>query len=135
MKYRNQRGAALVEVAITIPILLALLLGIAEFARAWHIQQVITNAAREGARVAILPSSGSGPNAAISNAVDTRLAGGNVVGATTVVVNTAATGQPDSVTVSYVYTYEIFGKAMSLLSGGAVPASVTLQSTSVMRNE
>ena len=132
MSIRTERGSALVETAITIPILLAVLLGIAEFSRAWHIQQVITNAAREGARVAVVPSS---TDATIQAAVDSRLAAGKISGATVNIANTTLTGDPDSVTVSYDYTYQVFGKAMSLLSAGAVPGSVTLSSTSIMRNE
>ncbi len=51
----GQRGQALVEFAIIIPVLLAVLLGIVEFARAWQIHQVVTNAAREGVRVSVGP--------------------------------------------------------------------------------
>ena len=51
---RNQRGAALIEAAITIPIILLIAVGIFEFGRAYQTWQVLTNAAREGARMAIL---------------------------------------------------------------------------------
>ncbi len=51
---RNERGAALIEAAITIPIILLISVGIFEFGRAYQTWQVLTNAAREGARVAIL---------------------------------------------------------------------------------
>ena len=51
---RNERGAALIEAAITIPIILLIAVGIFEFGRAYQTWQVLTNAAREGARVAIL---------------------------------------------------------------------------------
>ena len=50
----NERGAALLETAITIPIILLICVGIFEFGRAYQTWQVLTNAAREGARVAIL---------------------------------------------------------------------------------
>ena len=50
----NQRGAALLETAITIPLILAVCISIFEFGRAYQTWQVLTNAAREGARVAIL---------------------------------------------------------------------------------
>ena len=49
-------GQSLVEFAIVLPILLALLVGIFEFGVAWNRKQVLTNAAREGARLAVLPS-------------------------------------------------------------------------------
>ena len=54
----GEAGQALVEVAIALPILLGLLVGIFEFARAYNVQQVITNAAREGAREGVLPPDG-----------------------------------------------------------------------------
>ena len=82
--------------------------------------------------MAVVPSS---TDAVIQSAVDGYLASGRISGATTTIANTTASGMPDSVTVSYDYTYQVFGKAMKLLSGGAVANSVTLSSTSVMRNE
>ena len=51
---KNQRGAALIETAFTIPIILLISVGIFEFGRAFQTTQVMTNAAREGARQAIL---------------------------------------------------------------------------------
>ena len=53
-RIRNQRGAALLETAITIPIVLLVCVGIFEFGRAYQTQQVLTNAAREGARISII---------------------------------------------------------------------------------
>ena len=52
---RTERGAALLEVALTLPLLLLVCVGILEFGRAYQTWQVITNAAREGARIAVLP--------------------------------------------------------------------------------
>ncbi len=50
---KNERGAALIEAAVTIPIILLIAVGIFEFGRAYQTWQVLTNAAREGARVAV----------------------------------------------------------------------------------
>src|SRR5512139_1246275 len=52
---RTERGAALLEMALTLPLLLLVCVGILEFGRAYQTWQVITNAAREGARIAVLP--------------------------------------------------------------------------------
>jgi Flp pilus assembly protein TadG len=46
----SRAGQALVEFAIVVPILLLILLGIVDFARAWNVYEVLTDAAREGAR-------------------------------------------------------------------------------------
>src|SRR5689334_18795517 len=56
-KFRGARGTALMETALTLPILLLVSVGIFEFGRAYQTWQILTNAAREGARVAILPNS------------------------------------------------------------------------------
>src|SRR6266566_8370861 len=55
-RLRNQRGAALIETAITIPLVLLVSVSIFEFGRAYQTWQVLTNAAREGARIAVLES-------------------------------------------------------------------------------
>ena len=47
---RGERGQALVEFALILPVILLLIVGMLEFARAWNLHQVMTDAAREGAR-------------------------------------------------------------------------------------
>src|SRR6187399_1126377 len=54
-RFRSQRGAAMIEAAMTLPLLLLVCVGILEFGRAYQTWQVLTNAAREGARIAVLP--------------------------------------------------------------------------------
>lgn len=46
------RGTIVVEAALTLPLLALLMVGVLEFGRILMIKQIITNAAREGARVA-----------------------------------------------------------------------------------
>lgn len=50
----DQRGAAAVEFAIILPLLILLIFGTIEFSLLLFNKQVITNAAREGARKAII---------------------------------------------------------------------------------
>ena len=52
---RSEDGAQLVEFALVLPLLLLVVLGIAEFGFIFQRYEVITNAAREGARLAVLP--------------------------------------------------------------------------------
>lgn len=53
--FRNaQKGAATVELALVLPLLLMLVFGIIEFGLLLFNQQVITNASREGARFGIV---------------------------------------------------------------------------------
>src|SRR6059036_3871316 len=55
-RLKSARGAALLETALTLPLILLISVGIFEFGRAYQTWEVLTNAAREGARVAILPN-------------------------------------------------------------------------------
>lgn len=48
---RSEKGAAAVEMALILPVLILLLLGIMEFGRAFNTQVTLTNAARESVRV------------------------------------------------------------------------------------
>jgi Flp pilus assembly protein TadG len=51
---QSRRGAALVELAMVLPIFVTVTLGIVEFGRAMMVAQLVTNAAREGARLGSL---------------------------------------------------------------------------------
>lgn len=51
---RRSRGAAVIEFALLLPILITLLVGIVEFGVALYDKAVLTNAAREGARTGVL---------------------------------------------------------------------------------
>jgi len=57
---RKERGAVAVEMAIVLPLLLLILLGIIEFGRALNVQVSLTQAAREGARYAAIHHSETG---------------------------------------------------------------------------
>ena len=55
MKISNrQKGQTLIETAIILVLLLFIVFGITEFARAWFLKNSVKNAARTGARVAVV---------------------------------------------------------------------------------
>lgn len=56
MLLKNKKGAALVEFALLLPLLLLLVAGSIEFGLIFYNKQVITNASREGARAGITPN-------------------------------------------------------------------------------
>ena len=126
-------GQALVEIAIALPILLALLVGIFEFARAYNIQQVITSAAREGAREGVLPTATA---AVVDSVVDARLSNANITSATVTITNiSVTTGNPVTVTVAVNYRFVFIGPVLSLFSSGVDPGTINLSSTATMRKE
>ena len=136
----GEAGQALVEVAIALPILLALLVGIFEFARAYNVQQVITNAAREGAREGVLPPSGKDQSEARAKPrAEARLADANIVNYTVDFDCTGSgnctTGDAVIVTISVNYRFVFIGPILSLFSSGVDPGTITLRSTATMRKE
>jgi len=70
MPTNRDRGAAAVEFAIILPLLLALTLGILAFGYAFHVQTVLDNAARDAVRIAALETGTSRISAARQTAID-----------------------------------------------------------------
>lgn len=50
----HSRGQGLVEFALVVPLFLILLLGMVEFGRAWMTKNILTGAAREAVRMAVV---------------------------------------------------------------------------------
>jgi Flp pilus assembly protein TadG len=93
-------GAAVVEFAVLAPVLFLLIFGMIEYGRMIMVQQLITNAAREGARVAILEGK---TNADVIDAVQEHIGGGVPIGDNDVTTNPAditTTPAGESVTVT-----------------------------------
>ena len=65
---RNESGAELIEFGLTLPLLLLLVLGMIEFGFLFREYEIVTNAAREGARIAILPTYSATQTARQNNA-------------------------------------------------------------------
>ena len=92
IRRRHERGAAAVEMAILLPLLVLVLGGIIDFGRALYTQNIATNAAREGARMRALGYTTTQADARVASAMvgysaasytvgyETITAGGPVVG-------------------------------------------------------
>jgi Flp pilus assembly protein TadG len=102
-------GAAAVEFALVAPLLfLCIVLPMFEFGRAMMVSELVTNAARDGARIGILPGN---TNATVTSAINANLGAQGITGATTTItvngasadVSTAAQGIPITVQVSIPY--------------------------------
>src|SRR5215467_50586 len=84
----SEQGTTIVEAAIIITMFFMLLFGIFEAGRFVNTKQVLTNAAREGARFAVTPLSGTNTlptTSEIEDRVNEYLASANITGATTTV--------------------------------------------------
>ncbi|TQJ33285.1 TadE/TadG family type IV pilus assembly protein [Arthrobacter sp. SLBN-122] len=77
MRNRNEEGAAAVEFALILPVLLLILIGIIEFSLAFNAQLSLNQAAREGARYMAIHNSTGDASTAASNAAG-RLAPASV---------------------------------------------------------
>jgi Flp pilus assembly protein TadG len=135
----SERGAELVEFALTFPLLLLVVLGIIDFGLMFQRYEVLTNAAREGARVAALPGY---TQANIRTRVDQYLQGAGMtpanvnMAAITPQTLTIATGVCVSVrpvTLTYVHTYAFVGGIIGYFNQSL--GSKTLTATAAMRNE
>jgi hypothetical protein len=129
--YRKFRlGAATVEFAVVVPVFFILVFGMIEFGRMVMVQQVITNASREGARQAVLDGA---TTAEVTTAVNSYLSSGSISGATITVSpnppTNAAFGDPVSVTVSIPFS-QVSWLPSPMFLGGRV-----LTATTVMRRE
>jgi Flp pilus assembly protein TadG len=67
-RLRSERGASAVEFAFIVPLLVVLVLGIAEFGHAFQVQGTLSAAAREGVRVMALQNDPAAARAAVQNA-------------------------------------------------------------------
>jgi Flp pilus assembly protein TadG len=130
---RNRRGAAAVEFAIVAPVFFLLVFGMVEYGRMIMVQQVITNAAREGARVGVLDGSQLSDvqtavnNYLIASKIPTGLS--NEITCTPNPPSGQTTGNPVTVTVSIPF------KSVSWLPTPLYLGSTTLSATAVMRRE
>jgi Flp pilus assembly protein TadG len=144
-RYRSgERGVAVVEFALILPVLMMLALVVSEFAAMIQTHQVLNNAAREGARVATLPDSApiqGMPNTAAVAAAQTaavNYAAANGVKITTanvavdqnlLVPTAGGVGQTASqVTVTYTYTLNY------LPSFSSLPVSVPMTLSAEFKN-
>ena len=127
----------MVEFAIVLPLLLLIVIGTMEFARAINIKQVVVNSAREGARIVALPPGSQSNDALVRSRVDDYLTSNGLDLSLRTVTVTGIDGAPGTVgevTVAYQYTFDLFGGIVSVFDG-TDPGTITLTSTSRMRNE
>jgi len=131
MKRFDERGAAAVEFALLLPLLMLILFGVVEFGMIMYSREVITNASREGARTGIVQVTPK-PTAGQIRAVVTNYLTGTGINPATVAIAVAGAGltAPNTLTVTVTYPYNFF--APGILGLGT---SITLTGKTVMRQE
>jgi len=127
---------------MVLPILLLISAGIFEFGRAYQTWQVLTNAAREGARIAVLPNGAPGTT-------ETRVrqymqdgqlskfatAAVSVDRAVAITVN-GASQTASQVVIDYPFDFIVLQPVAQLVVAGTTTgSSLTMRATALMRNE
>jgi Flp pilus assembly protein TadG len=129
---KRDDGQALVEFALIMPFLLLFIIGIVEFGRAWNEHEVLTDAAREGARKAAVFDPAV-TEADVRNTIINRLASANMVADSIVLDNwDGATNTPATVHLVVRYRFIFFGAVAGWATGDR---EIFLKSTFTMRNE
>ena len=134
---RGSRGAELVELALILPILLIIIAGIVDFGFMFQAFMVVNNAAREGARVRVLPGYSNADAIARVNSYVTAsgLTGTATTAVNAITITNGGGGAPTSngiqVTVRYPYNFTLLGPVLA--AGGVT--SVMLTASSAMRSE
>ena len=127
---RVRRGAVAVEFALVAPVFLLLIFGILEFGQLIMVQQILTNASREGARLAVLEGT---TLSEVQTALDEYLANSSISGASVTVtpssLSNAESGAPITVTVSVPFSQVSWIPSPWLLDG------TTLSASTLMRRE
>jgi Flp pilus assembly protein TadG len=123
----HDRGAAAVEFALLLPMLLLIVFGLIDFGRALNAQITLTQAAREGARLAALGE---------SNVVSATQAAATGLSPVTVTVTAcppgAGAGVNAIVRVSYTFSFITPINAIVGMFGSSTGSGMTLTATGVM---
>jgi Flp pilus assembly protein TadG len=115
VQHNSERGAAAVEFALLLPLLLMLVLGTIEFGRAYNAQIILTNAARDGVRVMAIANDPTGAKTAAKNAAATV---STTIPTTDITLSTSACSTGNQVTLTIKYN-------LSTITGIAGPFPMT----------
>ena len=139
-RWASETGAELIEFALVFPLLLLVMLGVFDFGLLFQRYEVVTNAAREGARVSVLPGYTATD---VELRVAQYLAAGGLTEAPTV-TSLDPTAVPigaggtcmtvGGVTVGYPHPFTFVGGIVGYF-GGSGFTTTTLTATATMRYE
>lgn len=126
---RRESGAALIEAAFVLPILLVLAMGMLDFGRAFHTKSLLDQAAREGARVAVVTA----PDVDLVTGRATAVLSAGGVTPTSVTV--VGPGPDRMVTVTVNATFSFITPGVFGLFGGSFGNTIDMSGQCVMRFE
>ena len=124
----RKRAAAIVEFAIVLPLLLTILFGIIQYGWVFMIRQTLQMAAREGCRVAVLPTSVS-PYSNVTTRINEVMATTGLSTFTITMTHATLDAPVESVVVSVPYA------DASLLAGWFGSSDFDLSGSCSMRKE
>lgn len=133
-RWGREDGQALVEFALIVPVLLLLIVGLAEFARAWNTKQVLTDAAREALRSSVVANPEFTYDSML-DVIDQALLRASLDPDNAQVTTDgwkAGTGTLARVQIDYTYELGLFG---ALANWAADDRTLVLSTSFVMRNE
>jgi Flp pilus assembly protein TadG len=138
VRARDERGAELIEFAFVLPLLLFVCIGIIDFGFLFRDYEVLTNAAREGARLRILADNYTDQDAIdrVSSYADGAGLTGTSVSTTVLAVDIpvgASTADGFTVTATYPHRFMFLGPIATFFGGSF--GTVNLTATSTMRQE
>ena len=124
-RLRDERGANAVEFALIVPLLLILVLGIAEFGRAFQVQSTLSAAAREGVRtMAVQNDPGAARTMArsVASSLDPALTDAQIAVSPAACPLTPSSTTTASVTISYRLPFltSFFGSGVDLTGTGVM---------------
>lgn len=140
-RLKSERGAALLETAITIPLVLLIAVGIFEFGRAFQTWQVLTNAAREGARIAVLAAT---TDDQIKTSVRAYMKAGGLPLADDGAVNVEVernvglgVNTASRITISYPFSFMVLDPVIRMVTPDSTTGSapIAMGAVALMRNE
>ncbi|HSM03988.1 MAG TPA: TadE family protein [Longimicrobiales bacterium] len=132
--WRSERGQAVVEFALVAPVVLLLILGLVEFARAWNTQQVLTDTARESLRNSVVANTGFTYGAMVDLVHDNLRRAALDPDRADIYVEgwKAGTGTPARLEIDYEYDFGFFAPLIGWATGDR---TLVLSTSFVMRNE
>ena len=136
----NERGTALLETALVLPLVLLISVSIFEFGRAYQTWQVLTNASREAARIAVLPGT---TDADIQSRVSEYLTAGQLTATASVGIDRTrtiamglGTAPSTRITVAYPFSFLVLNPIVRLVvPNSTLGGAFTMTAQAEMRNE